>query len=913
VILISIDTLRADHLPAYGYSQVETPHIDRLRADSVLFENAYSHSPLTLPSHLSVLTGLLPYEHGVRNNVGYRFDAERQLTLPGYLKRRGYTTAAAVSAYVLRGQTGISTGFDLYEDGIVNRDRMPLGLLQRPGQIAVETALRWIGQQSDQPFFFLLHLFEPHTPYDPPEPYRSRYTLAYDGEIAAADAALGVFLDGLATLGVYDRAVVFLFSDHGEGLSDHGEDEHGIFLYREAIHVPLMLKLPISRFRGTAVTAPVQLIDILPTVAELTGFETPIELTGLSLLPVLSGAELGERRIYSETMYPRVHLGWSDLRSLIDRRYHFIQAPRPELYDILVDPQELEDVGRRERVAYREMRDRLGNLGAALDLPSEVDPQELERLAALGYLGSIKGDVATETLPDPKDHIEEITRLREAFVLEGQGRFEESIAILRELVGRNPGFLDAWNKLAVNLDTVGRWSEAIEAYEQALGHAPSLAAEYALSLSSIHLKLGQFEKALSHAEIAMDRYPAKAKILLGRLALEQGQLALAEKHAREALTDANEHFAAAVLLVKLLTAQQRLDEALMLAQKTHKDAHSNAARPVQGLEEAHVELGDALARKGNFPAAAAAYDRALAVDPDNPATLLRRATASARQGEDRAAIADFERVTQLDPQSTAGWLHLAATHARLSSFSAAASAYEKALALGLAPPEQSFVHQRLGGLLQQQGDLETALEHYEEALRIDPRTTDARFELAGILGRLDRYEDAAREYALVVAERPQHEAARLAEVSALVFASRWEDAGQRLETGHRALPQSRNLAHLLARYLAAAPESSSRDGLRALQIVEPIFAARRSLFAGETMAMAMAASGRSQQASVLQRSLLTAARQAGLAPVIPRLEDNLALYERGEACCASQEAVDFLPPLESNEPISATKEPAVQP
>jgi hypothetical protein len=489
VILISIDTLRADHLPAYGYSRVATPHLDRLRSDSVLFENAYSHSPLTLPSHLSVLTGLLPYEHGVRNNIGYRFDGDRYPTLPGYLKQQGYSTAAAVSAYVLRGQTGISAGFDLYEDGIAARDRVPLGILQRPGRIAVESGLRWIGQRAGEPFFFLLHLFEPHAPYDPPEPYRSRYPLAYDGEIAAADAAVGVFLDGLTTLGLYDQAAVFLFSDHGEGLADHGEDEHGIFLYREAIHVPLMLKLPGSRHRGAAVSTPVQLIDLLPTIGELTGFEVPAELAGTSLLPTVSGSGLGQRRIYSETLYPRIHLGWSELRSLIDSRYHLIQAPRPELYDILADPGERVDVVRRERVVYREMREGLGESGAAVELPSEVDPRELERLAALGYLGSIRAEARAETLPDPKDHIEEIARLREAFALESEGRFAEAIALLRELVERNPGFLDAWNKLALTLDAAGHWNEAVETYEQALGHAPSLAVEYALSLSSIHLKL----------------------------------------------------------------------------------------------------------------------------------------------------------------------------------------------------------------------------------------------------------------------------------------------------------------------------------------------------------------------------------------------------------------------------------------
>jgi arylsulfatase A-like enzyme/Tfp pilus assembly protein PilF len=597
VILISIDTLRADHLPAYGYSQVSTPNIDRLRADSILFDNAYSHSPLTLPSHLSVLTGLLPYQHGVRNNIGYRFDGERQLTLAGYLKHQDYSTAAAVSAYVLRGQTGISSGFDLYDDGIASRDGTPLGALQRPGLVAVESALQWIEQQSEALFFLLLHLFEPHAPYDPPEPYRSRYSLAYDGEIATADAAVGVFLDGLVRLGVYDKASVFLFSDHGEGLSEHGESEHGIFLYREAIQVPLMMKLPFSTRGGHSVSTPVQLIDLLPTIGDLTGFETPAELTGTSLLSMVSGAGPEHRHIYSETLYPRIHLGWSELRSLIDSHYHFIQAPRAELFDVLADPRERIDIASRKRAVFMEMKQRLGDSGATLTLPSEVDPEELQRLAALGYLGSIKSELRDQPLPDPKDHIEEIATLREAFVLESQGRFDEAVVILRGLVTRNPGFMDAWNKLALTLDAAGRWSEAIEEYQRALSQTPTLAAEYALSMSSIYLKLGQFEEAIDHAQLAMNRHPAKVNVLLGRIALEQGQLDVAERHARNAKNNPNERFSAAVLLIKILTAQHRFDEALDLAMETHREVESINAGAIQGLA---FVLGDLLARAANL-------------------------------------------------------------------------------------------------------------------------------------------------------------------------------------------------------------------------------------------------------------------------------------------------------------------------
>src|SRR2546425_9795091 len=282
VILISVDTLRADHLPAYGYSRVETPNIDTLRRDSMLFESAYSHCPLTLPSHLSMLTGLLPAEHGVRRTLGYRFDGNAHKTLARILRTHGYATGAAVSAYVLRGATGIDDSLDFFDDrvgGEVEWTR-DLSLLQRRGGETARRALTWVGRVKAGPFFLFLHIYEPHFPYEPPEPFRSRYGATYDGEIAASDAVVGEFLGQLKREGIYDRAMILLVSDHGEGLGDHGEQEHGILLYREVLHVPLLLKLPGSRDGGTRVGEPVGLIDIVPTITALLKLRASPALTG---------------------------------------------------------------------------------------------------------------------------------------------------------------------------------------------------------------------------------------------------------------------------------------------------------------------------------------------------------------------------------------------------------------------------------------------------------------------------------------------------------------------------------------------------------------------------------------------------------------------------------------------------------
>ncbi|HEV7766947.1 MAG TPA: sulfatase, partial [Thermoanaerobaculia bacterium] len=428
VIIISVDTLRADHLAVYGYEKGQTPAIDMLRRDSILFRNAYSHCPMTLPSHVSLLTGRLPFEHGVRNNLGYSFDATRVPTLPASLKAKGYATGAAVSAYVLRGSTGLGSAFDWYDDELATRSNASVGELARPGNVTVERSIQWIDSQGDRPFFFLLHLFEPHAPYDPPEPFRSKLALAYDGEIATADSFTGAFIEHLKQRGIYDRALIIFLSDHGEGLGEHGEDEHGIFLYREAIHIPLLIKLPKQTRAGEWIDAPVQLADIYPTVAGLTGAQLPSGMKGVSIVGDISP----DRSIYSESLMPRLHFGWSDLRSLIDRRHHFIEAPRPELYDVLADPGEKKNVIEENRRVYAAMRKALEPMKAEVTAPGAISAEEAAKLAALGYVGTVRE--ASGDLPDPKDRIGDLTRMKEASQLERSGDINGALKTYRKLL-----------------------------------------------------------------------------------------------------------------------------------------------------------------------------------------------------------------------------------------------------------------------------------------------------------------------------------------------------------------------------------------------------------------------------------------------------------------------------------------------
>jgi arylsulfatase A-like enzyme/predicted Zn-dependent protease len=609
VIIISIDTLRADHLPMFGYKAVETPSLDALRRDSILFTNAFSSVPLTLPSHVSMLTGLLPPDNRVRNNIGYQLDASVP-TIPRLLKARGYDTGGAVSAYVLRGSTGIAPSFDFYDDGVVTKPGAPVGTLQRAGGDTEAIAARWIAEHQQKPFFFFLHLFEPHSPYEPPEPFKSRYASApYDGEIATADKIVGDFLQTLKSSGVYDKAIIVLLSDHGEGLNQHGESEHGIFLYREDIHVPLLLKLPDGARSGETDANPVGLIDILPTIAELTEAPAPAKLDGKSLLHHQSAD--AARRIYSETLYPRIHLGWSELRSLEDARFHFIQAPKPELYDMSADPGETKNVLTEERRVYASMRDALGSLGAQIELPTHIDPEEAKKLAALGYLSS-SSPQASGPLPDPKDRIGEIAEMVAASRLMAAGKNDEAIAAFRKITEENPRLADAWDQLGDLLDKTGRYEEAAAVFRKAIQTTPELSAEFGLRLAAILLKLEQFDDAAKHARLGEKTNYGSAHVLLSRIALAKKDYATAEAEARLAAKDELARVPATVLLAQIESTRNHPQQALELIDQAEKEAEQ---RHLGNIETLQFVRGDALARMQRYDAAIPAFQREIADFP----------------------------------------------------------------------------------------------------------------------------------------------------------------------------------------------------------------------------------------------------------------------------------------------------------
>jgi arylsulfatase A-like enzyme len=600
IVLISIDTLRADHLPIYGYQTVRTPTIDALAADGIVFENAYAHSPQTLPSHVSILSGRLPFEHGVRDNVGFAVKPSETL-LPAMLRGAGFTSGGFVSTYVLRSETGIASGFDRFDAKLPpSSPEIATGDLQRDGSATLAAANLWLDGLESPRFFLFFHIYEPHSPYTPPARF-STYA-PYDGEIAYADEIVGGVIASLKRRGLYDESLIVLLSDHGEGLGDHGEQEHGLFLYRETIRVPLVIKLPRQRHAGRRTATPVQHIDLVPTILDALKLPAPDGLRGRSLAPLFTGGTIPEEGLYAEALYSRYHFGWSELFALTDSRYSFIRAPRDELYDLQQDAAEHHNIASdREstRLAMRSVLDRL-IAGARLDVPGEVSADARERLRALGYVGIAPTTSAAPLaeLPDPKDKVQVLERYRTAIALVREGKFDDALSSFRAIVRDNPLMADVWSEIGGLALRLGRPEEALAAYKRLVEVAPYDPAAL-ISVADTLLLLGRLDDARAQAALAAETAPANDARWRAKAHQTLAMIALARHDERGARAEAalageiDPELPLADYIEGLI--RYRADDFVAAVPYLTQALNKSAARTIQ-IPELRYYLGDALAR-----------------------------------------------------------------------------------------------------------------------------------------------------------------------------------------------------------------------------------------------------------------------------------------------------------------------------
>jgi len=606
LVVITIDTLRADHLGCYGYKQIHTPNIDALAVSSFRFERAYTPVPVTLPAHTAIFTGTYPTYSGMHDFSGNKLSA-KQPTLATVLKQQGYTTGAVVGSAVLDSRFGLNQGFDFYYDHFdFNRlQESNLEEMERPGNVVADVALDWLAKNSRSKFFLWMHLYDPHYPYHPPAPYSAEYKdRPYDGEIAFADAQVGRLISFLKTKGLYENTVVVLSGDHGESLGEHGEKTHGFFIYNATLHVPMMIHLPGSAARTVSELA--NLADLMPTVLQALKVDVPSEVQGRSLLPLLTAKkETASPGLYAETFLPRLHFNWSELRSVETDKYQFIQAPKPELYDLATDPGETRNLFTEKKAVAGELQARLSGLVRQYSANQELaektglDPALMERLKSLGYAGFSGGSMSTATdnsLPDPKDRIQIYELISDAIAESQHGEFQPSTEKLLAALKTDPASVPVHYLLGLNYFRLHEFPKAVEEFQRVLQLSPDYElAMFQLGLSYAHT--GDFDHAIQmlHRALEVDGTNFSAAYNMGAAYLKKGMVPEAAAAFRQSITIYPEYAQGHRALGELLVFQGQSEEGLAeLRRAVELDPHDAMM---------HAALAKALASMGQTAAA----------------------------------------------------------------------------------------------------------------------------------------------------------------------------------------------------------------------------------------------------------------------------------------------------------------------
>lgn len=666
VILITIDTLRADHVGCYGARSVKTPTLDSLAHDGVVFERAISQVPLTWPSHAVILTGTYPFQNGVQDFTGEPLGPQFRSVAQAF-HSAGYATGAVVSAFVLDRSWGLARGFDFYDDAFSAQtfEKKDTGLVDRRAGESVAHAIAWLKKTPRRPFFLWLHLYDPHSPYDPPEPFHTEYSgHLYDGEIAYADHELGGLMSWLKQNHLYDSSLIVMLSDHGESLGEHGEDEHGFFIYNATVHVPLIVK-PAE---GSGIPAgrrsePVETAAVAPTLLELAGVRDVIEkqFQSRALLGDKLKGKLNESQsahdpayrdpAYSETFYPFSSFGWSPLHAFESERFHFIEAPKPELYDLASDPGETKNIANEQPAIVSVLREKLRTLLARDPFREQaggkgnLSPDAQEKLRALGYFGfhsAVSPESLKQGLADPKDKIEEFNAILKAEDAFQQKRDDDAEALLRKvqeqdakiyvipfLLGESDLRRENWEKAAVDLQ---RCLELNPNFDNAMtGLARALA------------KLGRAEEATSWLDKALASNPQNYRAWYQKGLLDEAGNPMAAEAAYRKATTIQPNFAA---------GQRELGMSLF-TQKDYAAASPHLEKAIElGLDDArlHNFLGICYNRTNRTPKAVREFQRAIRLDPNLAEAHLNLAFAHQLLHQSKAARDEYVTACKLNEQ-----------------------------------------------------------------------------------------------------------------------------------------------------------------------------------------------------------------------------------------------------------------------
>lgn len=668
VILITLDTTRADHLGCYGYAGVKTPNLDALAARGVVFEQAATTAPLTLPAHCSIMTGMYPTYHGVRIN-GNTALGEEQTTIAEVLSKQGYACGAFIGAFVLDGRWGLHQGFEHYDDqfDLKKYKHLDLGAIQRPGNLVMDAALGWLEGRKKSPFFAWIHLYDPHTPYEPPEPYRSEYEgsgLAglYDGEIAFTDEQVGRCVGWLEKNGLAKNTVLALIGDHGEGLGSHGEGTHGYYIYEYALHVPLIVVAPLPGLGGKRVPSQVRSIDLFPTLLELAGTRPGPKTQGRSLLGMMfrpGQKETGPA--YAESLSPNLQFGWSALHTLRTPRFKYIDAPKAELYDLTQDGGEDTNLLARSPDVARQMKAELDRLmtetsrGAPTPQAANLDKETVERLTALGYVGApvaAKKPSGQGPLADPKDKFPVFQAVTAAGELILENKYAEAASRVEAALQNEPAIPQALLILSTCYVELGRTEEAKAKLELILRDDPENI-QALISMANILTEEGKNDDviALCKQALALDERNNQAYTLIGETYL--GELKYGE---------------ALPFLEKALETQPKITRnrltlgACLVGLKQYDRAEKELKQVVREAPKfplAHYNLGLLYEEQGKLEEARAEYTEEVANFPGEFKARFNLGKILFKLGDRRGSLEQMREVVKLTPKLAEGHLLLA--------------------------------------------------------------------------------------------------------------------------------------------------------------------------------------------------------------------------------------------------------------
>jgi arylsulfatase A-like enzyme/Tfp pilus assembly protein PilF len=657
VLLITLDTTRADRLQCYGYSPALTPALDSLAAEGVLFERAYTPVPMTLPSHATMMTGLYPPEHGLVANGRGRLD-EHHSVLAEIFRDAGYDTAAFVASFVLHSTFGLQRGFATYDDDLTNSDPTEFGLhRQQDGRQIVDSALAWLQQRRGRRFFCWVHLYDAHEPHvSHADEFGDRFQdHLYDGEIAYVDRQIARLVKYLEANGPRERTVIVVVADHGEGLGDHEEQHHGLTLYNAVVQVPWIWSGPGIARTGRRIVQPVSLVDLRPTLLSSVGLRDPARTSGRSLQAALSGGELETVACYSATDVPMLDLGWSPLQSLTTAEWKYIRSPEVELYDMIADSQETQNVAAAHPDQVRALEDQLAtlerNMVQGQPVAVKLSPKEMQKLNSLGYPGggnSIRQPAARgRVLPDIKRMLPFHNRVEAARRLMSEGDLAEAEMRIREVIDEAPDFMAAQTSLASVLASQKKFAESRELLESVLEHEPDNV-QARFQLGSTFVENQQFAEAAAEfrRSLAVDPNAEKSMFELAQVLVKVDRVAEAEQMFHETLEHDPMHVGARVSLANLLLSQKRAAEA--------EQQYRQALIYAPGSVRAHGRLAILLAQQNRVAEAEQHFQRALELAPNSAHVRLNYATfliGQARVGEAISQLVEAHLLNPDDPET----------------------------------------------------------------------------------------------------------------------------------------------------------------------------------------------------------------------------------------------------------------------